>query len=34
MKQFVFTLQALYDMQESVEKQVKMQMLDQRTPTE
>lgn len=26
MKQFVFTLQALYDMQESMEKQVKMQM--------
>ena len=26
MKQFVFTLQALYDMQEGLEKQVKMQM--------
>ena len=26
MKQFVFTLQALYDMQESMEKQIKMQM--------
>ena len=26
MKQFVFTLQALYDLQESAEKQVKMQM--------
>ncbi len=26
MKQFVFTLQALYDMQESAEKQVKMQI--------
>ena len=26
MKQFVFTLQALYDMQESMEKQIKLQM--------
>lgn len=26
MKQFVFTLQSLYDMQENIEKQIKMQM--------
>jgi phage host-nuclease inhibitor protein Gam len=26
MKQFVFTLQSLYDMQDGIEKQVKMQM--------
>lgn len=26
MKQFVFTLQALYDMQEGIEKQIKLQL--------